>query len=479
MQHPHQAYSTSGPLSLPAGWVLGGRRSLLQAGLTGFCGLNVPSLLTPAATANERRSAFGTGKSVILLWMTGGPSQIDTWDPKPDRPDNNRGPFSPIESRVPGIRICEHLPRQAAMMDQFTLIRSVDARGSSHGPNSVMQTGRRDADPNLNRRGDRYPAIGSIVSKFHGPNANGMPAYAAFFTGRGHIAGGGDVGKQHDPFDCGAAAKLPIYDNVGVDTGRRNNADLFSPVQDLTASRLHERRSLLQSFDLLRSDLDQSNSMASLDHFGQMAVDMVLGEQARRAFDLELEAPHVRDRYGRHLWCQQALLARRLVEAGVAFVTIDLSYHTASGTWDTHGDLFPPYGGIESGLKPLLPLFDHLLTTLVTDLEARGMLDDVLVIAMGEFGRTPTMGTQGSPDGRNHWTDVMSVCLAGGGLRHGQVIGSSDETGGYVQDRPVLPADLAATMYHHFQLPPTTTYIDHTQRPRFIVEHGEAIKELI
>ena len=215
-----------------------------------------------------------------------------------------------------------------------------------------------------------------------------------------------------------------------------------------------------------------------MDRHGRDAVDMLVGKRAQDAFDLSREPEPVRDRYGKHLWCQQALLARRLVEAGVAFVTLDLSYHPASGTWDNHGDNIPPYGGISKGLKPLLPIFDHLITTLVADLDERRLLDDVLVIAMGEFGRTPMMGTQGSTDGRNHWPSVMSMTMAGGGLRHGQVIGSTDVEGAYIKDRPVTPGDLAATIYRHMGVPLDTTYIDPTGRPRYVVEHGEPISEL-
>ena len=215
-----------------------------------------------------------------------------------------------------------------------------------------------------------------------------------------------------------------------------------------------------------------------MDRYGQEAVELLVGRRAQAAFDLSQEPEAVRDRYGKHLWCQQALLARRLVEAGVAFVTIDLSYHPASGTWDNHGDNIPPYGGISKGLKPLLPLFDHLITTLVADLEERGLLDDVLVIAMGEFGRTPMMGTQGSTDGRNHWPVVMSMALAGGGLRHGQVIGATEADGGHIKDRPVTPGDLAATIYRHMGVPLDTTYLDATGRPRSIVEDGSPIAEL-
>jgi uncharacterized protein (DUF1501 family) len=166
------------------------------------------------------------------------------------------------------------------------------------------------------------------------------------------------------------------------------------------------------------------------------------------------------------------------VEAGTAFVTLDLSYHTASGTWDTHGDNIPPYGGISRGLGPLLPLFDHLITTLVSDLEQRGLLDNVLVIAMGEFGRTPSMGTQDSTDGRNHWPAVMSMCLAGGGLRHGQIIGATEPDGGSISERPVTPADLAATLFRYFDVPLDFQYTDHQGRPRFVVDGGSPISEL-
>ena len=219
--------------------------------------------------------------------------------------------------------------------------------------------------------------------------------------------------------------------------------------------------------------------MESVDQYGQQAIEMVAGQRAREAFDLSREPQAVRQRYGSHLWCQEALLARRLVEAGVAFVTLDLSYHTASGTWDTHGDNIPPYGGISKGLAPLLPLFDHLLTTLVSDLDERGLLDEVLVIAMGEFGRTPQMGTQGSTDGRNHWPEVMSMVLAGGGLHHGQVIGATERDGGQIASRPVTPGDLAATIYRHLGVPLDATYLDSRGRPRPIVEeNGQPLPEL-
>jgi uncharacterized protein (DUF1501 family) len=219
--------------------------------------------------------------------------------------------------------------------------------------------------------------------------------------------------------------------------------------------------------------------MEAVDRFRAQAVDLVLGRRAREAFDLALEPEAVRERYGDHEWCRKALLARRLVEAGVSFVTVDLSNHSASGTWDTHGDNIPPYGGIMNGLRPLLPVFDRLLSTLVSDLEERGLIDDVLVIAMGEFGRTPQIGTQDSTDGRNHWPVVMSMTLAGGGFRHGQVIGATEWDGGEIRERPVTPGDLAATIYHHMGVPLDATYLDFNGRPRPIVERGKPIEELI
>lgn len=456
------------------------RRNMLKAGFAGVAGLSLPELLRARTDAAETGREMQGGKSVILLWMAGGPSHIDTWDPKPGRPLENRGPFSTIPTKLPGVIVCEHLPKQAAMLDKFTIIRSVDARHSNHEPNMVFQTANLEAEPRTNPEADKYPAIASIVAKMHGANHPAMPPSVAFMKSKSHLAFGGYLGKKYDPFIANQATKLPVYDLVGVDTGKMTGADLFQLPEGLNHDRIFDRRSLMQDFDRLRSDLDQSGSMEAMDSYRRQAVEMVIGRRAQNAFDLSQEPAAMRERYGKHLWCQQALLARRLVEAGVAFVTIDLSYHTASGTWDTHGDNIPPYGGIERGLKPLLPLFDHLLTTLVTDLDERGLLDNVLVIAMGEFGRTPQMGTQGSTDGRNHWPVVMSMSLAGGGFRHGQVIGSTEQDGGNIKERPVTPGDIAATIYRHMDVPLDATYLDNRGRPRYIVDNnGQPIRELV
>ncbi len=455
------------------------RRSTLKASLAGMAGLTLPSLLQARDARARSGQASARRKSVILLWMAGGPSHIDTLDPKPNRPIENRGPFGVINTRLPGVQICEHLPRLAGMLDKFTIIRSVDCLKSNHEPNKVLQTGNRDAAPRVNPLGETYPAIGSVVAKYHGANAPGLPPYVACMTSRSHIAFAGHLGKQYDPFIAQQAARLPVYTNVGMDTGQMSGGDLFTLAAGLNHDRLWQRQDLLRQFDRIQAGLDLRGSMDAMDSYARQALDMVAGRAARDAFDIGQEPEAMREKYGPHLWHQQALLARRLVEAGVSFVTLDLSYHPASGTWDTHGDNIPPYGGIMKGLKPLCPLFDHLITTLVSDLEERGLLDDVMVIAMGEFGRTPTTGTQGSTDGRNHWPVVMSMLVAGGGLRHGQVVGATEKDGGTIAARPVTPGDLAATIYRHMDVPLDATYLDPQGRPHYLVtENGQPLPEL-
>lgn len=472
--HPN-AFASFRPLERE-GLSLASRRNLLKAGLAGVAGLSLPGLLRAQA---ETAASAKRGKSLILLWMTGGPSHIDTWDPKPDRPIENRGPFGVINTKLPGVQFCEHLPKMAAMMDKFTVIRSVDSDGSNHEPNRVIQSGYRDAEPRVNRDAERRPAIGSVVAKHHGPNHPSMPAYATFMKSRSHVAFAGDLGKAYDPFVLNQAVNgLPILDLVGTHSGKFAEARMFQSA--VGYERIDERRGLLKEFDQVRADVDRTGSMAVMDRYGQQAVDMLLGRRMQDALDLAKEPDTIRRRYGDQLWCQQALIARRMVEAGTAFITLDLSYHTASGTWDTHGDNIPPYGGIMKGLKPLLPLFDHLITTLISDLDQRGLLEDCLVLAMGEFGRTPQVGTQGSTDGRNHWPPVMSMAVAGGGFLHGQVIGATEKDGGRPKERPVTPGDLAATIYHHFGVPQDTVYVDPTGRPIPVVqEDGKPIAELV
>ncbi len=458
--------------TMPEGLTLRSRRNMLKAGLLGLSGLPLTELLRARGEAATHGRGMKSAKSCILLWMTGGPSHIDTWDSKPDRPEMNRGPFDVAQTKLPGVFISEHLPKQAAMLDRFTIIRSVDAKHSNHSPNIVFQTANLRAEPRTNPEAEKYPALASVIAQRHGANQPGIPPYVAFMKSRSHLAFAGYLGKQYDPFIANEACVLPKVDLVGQTTGEHTTGSLFQLPEGLSMDRLYDRRRLLGDFDRMRAGLDQDGSMDSLSHYQRQAVEMLVGGRARQAFDLTREPSATRERYGNHLWCQQALVARRLVEAGVAFVTLDLSYHTASGTWDTHGDNIPPYGGIRRGLGPLLPLFDHLLTTLVGDLEERGLLDDTLIVAMGEFGRSPMMGTQGSTDGRNHWPPVMSMCLAGGGLRHGQVIGATESDGGQIRERPVTPGDLAATWFKYFDVPLDAQYLDNQGRPRNVIDGG-------
>lgn len=459
----------------PEGLVLPTRRNLLKAGIAGIGGLSLPGLL-----AAESRGQARSGKAVILLWMAGGPSHIDTWDPKPDRPPENRGPFGTIPTSIPGVRFCEHYPRQAAMLGKrLTVVRSVDARGSNHEPNTVFQTGNRRAEARTNPETAKYPAIGALAGKFLGPRLPGAPPYAAFMTGRTHLAWGGRLGSGYDPFLANRAARLPILTNVGKDTGQVSSGDFFTMREGLNGDRLDVRSGLSRDLDRMRDTLEREGRLDGLDRHERSAIEMLTGPRLRRALELEAEPAATRDKYGPHLWCKQALLARRLVEAGCRFVTLDLSYHTASGTWDNHGDNIPPYGGISKGLKPLLPLFDHLVTTLVEDLADRGLLDDVLVLAQGEFGRTPRIGTQGSTDGRDHWPVVLSLLMAGGGLRHGQVIGSTEADGGHIATRPVTAADMAATIYEHLGVPLDSVYQDAQGQPfPLLPDEGKPLAEL-
>lgn len=454
----NHAFSSLQPRELEGVTVLG-RRSMLKAGLAGMAGLSLPRLLE-AREASAASSPMRQ-KSVILIWMTGGPSQIDTLDMKPAAPIEIRGPFQPISTALSGVQICEYLPLQAAMLDKMTIIRSVDCRFSNHEPNMVMQTANLAAEPRTNREASKFPALASIIARQRLETAPELPPYVVLnMKSRSHVAWGGYLGHGYDPF-------------LGNDVG-----NLFALPGGLTADRLQSRRQLTADLDRLRRDLDLSGSMEASNRFTQQAVGMVTGARARQAFDISQEPDSVRQKYGNHEWCKQALLARRLVEAGVSFVTIDLSNHGASGTWDTHGDNIPPYGGIWNGLRPLLPVFDRLLTTLVSDLDERGLLDDVLVLAMGEFGRTPQIGTQGSSDGRNHWPIVMSMTVAGGGFRHGQVIGATERDAGQIQERPVTPGDLAATIFHHMGVPTDVSYLDNRGRPRIVIDQGKPIAEL-
>ena len=331
----------------------GSRRWFLQTGTAGLAGLSLAELLctraraSTAAAGSTATSALGSKKSVLLFWLSGGPSHIDMWDPKPEAPKEIRGPYRAIDTRVPGIQVCEHLPLTAQIMPKLSIIRSVDCSASNHTP-ITMQAGnalaRRSDDGN---DGQGYPSMGSIVARLRGPNAPNLPAFVGLADGwKSDIWGAGHLGNCYEPVN---GKELP---------GR-----LAMP-KGVEVDRVRDRDSLRNEFDRLRRDLDLAKAMESADRFSQMAVDMVTSEHVRRAFDVAQEPDSLRDAYGRSSLGEKALLARRLVEAGVTFVVV-------SGAWgyfDHHGDEVR-WGGIEKGLTPILPTVDRALFALINDLE--------------------------------------------------------------------------------------------------------------
>ena len=450
----HRAQTFNNALMPPAHDLLrsGSRRWFLQTGLAGLAGLTLADTLRLRAASSSSRDP----RSVILFWLSGGPSQIDTWDPKPDQPAEIRGPYRTMQTRVSGTQVCEHLPLQARIMDRLTLIRSVDCSASNHTP-ITMQAGNALARrTNDGRDGGGYPAMGSIAAKFRGANVQGMPAFVGLANSwRADVWGEGHMGVAYQPVN---GLELP---------GR------LSMPQGIDLPRLADRVELRRQFDGLRRALDAGNTMAQMDTNSQMAMDIMTSRRVQEAFDVSREPERLRDAYGRCSVGEKALLARRLVEAGTTFVLV-------SGAWgyfDHHGDDVPPWGGIQRGLTPILPTIDRALYALVTDLEARGLLDSTLILMMGEFGRTPVMSAD---RGRGHWTNVMSMVMAGGGLRHGQVIGATDRRGGEIKERRVTPTDLAATVFSHLRIPLDSHWLNPQGRPIPIVtEGGRPIHELL
>lgn len=439
---------------------IGSRRWFLQTGLTGLGSLSLANLPGRAAANEAPTTAFSnptsnSKKSVILFWLSGGPSHIDTWDPKPDAAAEIRGPFSTIETKVPGVRLCEHLPLQASITDKFSILRAVDCRSSNHTP-ITMQAGnplaRRTDD---SKDGGGYPSMGSVVAKYRGPNHPDLPAFVGLAPSwKADVWEAGHMGGAYAP-----VKGLELIGKFGLPEG-------------IQLDRLQNRNALRQEFDRMRRDIDRSSVLPQIDQYNRQAYEMVASGEVQRAFDVGAEKNETRDAYGRNSIGEKALLARRLVEAGVSFVLV-------SGAWgyfDTHGDSFPPWGGIVSGLKPLLPQVDRVLHALITDLEQRGLLDSTLVLMMGEFGRTPAMTAEG---GRHHWVNAMSMLVAGGGLRHGQAVGNTDAKGQELKEGIVRPQDLAATVYKHMGVDLTTHWMSPQGRPTpVVVEGGRPIPEL-
>lgn len=432
---------------------VGSRRWFLQMGLAGVAGLSLPKLLALRAAQAVAGQATGR-KSVVLFWLSGGPSHLDMWDPKPDAPAEVRGPFGTVPTRLSGVRLCEHLPLQASIADKLSILRAVDCRASNHTP-ITMQAGnplaRRTDD---GRDGAGYPSMGSIASLFRGANAADMPAFVGLAPSwEADVYGAGLLGARHAPVKgLELAGKFNVPDGIRVE-------------------RLGDRQELRAQFDRFERGLDLEQNMDRVDQFTRQAYRMVVSGKVQDAFDLAKETDATRDGYGRSSVGEKALLARRLVESGVTFVLV-------SGAWgyfDHHGDDVR-WGGIEKGLKPALPPVDQALFALIGDLEQRGLLDDTLVMMLGEFGRTPKINEKA---GRHHWTNVMSMVMAGGGLRHGQVIGATDSNGGDIAANPVRPQDLAATTFRHLGIDLASHWTNPQGRPIPIVaENGRPIPEL-
>ena len=453
------------------------RRSFLEAGSLFFGGLVLSDLLRLRARASETAGApEPEATSVILLWLPGGPPHMETYDLKPDAPAEFRGEFRPISTVVPGLDICEHLPRHARIADKFTIVRSVAHEFADHGGgHKRFLTGRAPASP-VGFVNDA-PMVGSIVAKMRERRDIGLPNYVA----------GTDPGRSGvDVFSFGAAylgqATTP-FTVAGDPSGPSFKVENLSVAPEF-AHRLDDRVRLREGFDRLRRSLDQSGSMEAMDEFDRRALALLTSTKARDAFDLSREDPRLRDRYGRHAWGQRALLARRLVEAGCSFVTMVLENPVPSGqtmppgiiyNWDSHA----VNGHLFDDARYRLPIYDQAVTALVEDLHARGLDRKVLLIVTGEFGRTPRLSTANGRPGRDHWPDAMSMLLSGGGMRTGQVVGSTNSRGEHPKDRPLTPNDLWATMYRHLGIDPELAFPDHGGRPMPILPFGTPIPELL
>ncbi len=428
---------------------VGSRRWFLEVGAAGLGGLSLPG---GGARAASRRTA--DKKAVILFWLSGGPSHIDMWDPKPAAPSEIRGPYGVIPTKIPGVQFTEHLPLQASIADKLTVIRSVDCKASDHTP-ITMQAGNPLARrTNDGKDGGGYPSMGSVSAKFCGPNDPGLPAFVGLADSwKSDVWEAGNMGSQFAPVQGNElAGKFKLPDGITVPC-------------------LQDREQLRRELNRFGRMTEALGKQDRLERNTQQAYEMVLSGKVQKAFHVEEESEATRAAYGTESIGQKALLARRLVEAGVTFVLV-------SGAWgyfDHHGDN-GRWGGIAKGLTPLLPRVDRTLFALVRDLEQRGLLGSTLVMMMGEFGRSPRINKEA---GRDHWTPVMSMVMAGGGLRHGQVIGATDRHGGAIVDRLVGPQDLAATTFRHLGIDLGSHWTDPFGRPIPIVTAGgQPIAEL-
>lgn len=443
-----------------------GRRDFLRIGGLALGGLTLSDVLGARAAANSHRDT-----SVILIYCLGGASHLETYDLKPDGPELMRSVFRPCATRVPGISLCELFPLQAQIADKFSLIRSLHHRINIHNDGSItVLTGKEPSvpDPTSTARSE-HPDLGMIAARCRGRHSEALPQYVSIPSPFGMTR----------PTYLGSAFQAFATGDPAQPGWRPPQLTL----RGLSAEGLQDRRRLLEEFDALRrtGDGEQARGMES---FRRQAFEVLTSPAVARAFDLDRESPSLRDRYGRHLWGQGCLLARRLAEAGTAVVSV-IANTPRTGpeytNWDDHpGNAMRP-GHFAEYMQRRLPYFDQAVSALIADLFDRGLDRRVLVVIATEFGRTPRLRT-GPPDqsiGRDHWPDAYSALVAGGGLRMGQVVGATNARGEYPTESPVTPQDLLATIYRHLGIDTHRTFTDAVGRPIPILHHGEPIRQLL
>jgi hypothetical protein len=444
------------------------RRSFLQLGVAGMAAFGLPQLLRAKEQAAATNGGSKKNTSVILLWLDGGPSHMDLYDMKPDAPAEFRGIWKSIRTKVPGIDITELFPKQAKITDKFSLVRSLHHDTGDHFAGGHRMLTSKDLGVSGANTETKFPSIGAIVDRELGARKPNIPGYVgvpyAMSIGlRPGYFGPHMLGSAYKPFEPGGdpnAANFSVP-NLNLTPG-------------LTIERLEERRGLQKVFDNAKKQIDQLPESTAMDRFNQEAFDFVRGATARRAFDINKEDPRLRDRYGRHNWGQSCLLARRLVEAGSTFVTVHF------GGWDHHWDL-------KAGMERYLPMVDDCVSALFVDLEERELLDTTLVVLCGEFSRTPKMndggnggpaGSMGTP-GRDHWGNSMFCLLGGGGVKGGQIVGSTDAKGERPHTRAVTPANIHATIYTVLGIDPKLNLLDHQGRTVAVLDDPTPIDELL
>ncbi|WP_010588044.1 DUF1501 domain-containing protein [Schlesneria paludicola] len=435
--------------AMPIPTIALGRRAFLQVGALALGKMTLAGALQRRALAGAQA---GESTAVIQIYMGGGPSHLDMYDLKPLAPREIRGEFQPISTSLPGVQICEHLPYLAGVMDKVAVVRTVHHQNAGHLPASHwMMTGHQPASGST---GNANPAVGAVVSRLRGSNHSGVPAYVSI-PRRQLLGASAFLGPAHNPF-------TPESDPSKNDFAVFN---LKMP-SELSVPRLEDRRGLLQSLDRLRSNMDIRNEFDGIDKFSQQAADLVTSGRALKAFDLKQEDPRVRESYGPHSVGQGCLLARRLVEAGVTFVTV-----LSGGDWDTHVGNFPKMK------DDCLPRVDRAIAALVSDLHARGLNRRVMVVAYGEFGRTPHINKDG---GRDHWPGASCALFAGGGLKVGQIIGQTDAHAAFPITRGYSPGDVLSTVYQFLQVDSHHEFREQNQqRPMQVLPEGQPIAELI